>query len=1249
MNSQRFGAKKVFHDGLKKAAPLFGAALGMFLFCFSTLSQGNAGRILGSITDQSGGAVAGAVVSVTDVQRGVPRSLIANESGEYNAPNLLPGTYSIRAEFKGFKTVERQNIVLETGQDIRVDLQLPPGEMTQTVTVTEALPLVETTNAELGGTIQSQIIDNLPMNGRNFENLLVLRPGVTIYPGGGLWSQSTNGMRPHDNVYLVNGVNSNDPWMGQSVMNGGASQGDSGTMLPVDAIDEFKTEENPRAEYGWKPGAVINVGIKSGTNSFHGTAYAYGRDHAWDARNYFNPPPNPVTPLGLEQFGATFGGPVLKNKLFFFLNYEDQRYTVGTGRIVEAPVTSGPNASVYSNGGVVGLIGACNAALANGGLTALSAQMAGLSFTADPGKATATNPAVNCKPLANYPGLFPVNDGNNSLGPNWFVPGFSDNNQIDAGLAKIDYHLSDHHSISGSYFISPGNGLFHGANPVSQLGLLQHLRAQDFAGNWTWTPNSTWVNEVRVGYAHYYQTFFSPDHTDDPANYSYNGSTYHIYTGQTDPINFGFPGLSFNNQTNLAKFGMSGGFVKIVGPDSQLTILDHISYLRGKHAFKFGGDFVENRSDTFVTANTKGPVRFDNLQTFFTGVPNLAQILVGQFARHLSTNWYAGFVQDDWHIKTRLIVNLGVRYELGTVQKERHNLMGNFDPSSPTGLVQVGLQTAHPYHGDHNNFSPRLGLAWDIFGNGKTVLRAGASILYEQLTYDVFQGVGNTLGLRTVPTGANLYDASGNKLASPGTIIVQNTTFNGAGLTGNAPGDIAFQWANNGPNTPLYSAAVPTCGTGNAVPGLVFTPQPCNVLGVDPNVRTPYVSNWNLDIQRAITSNLSLSVAYVGNHGTKLIGITDRNQQAPATYQNVANGVGTVTVGAGYTPAILALCAATPTKTNCRPNSTLEQNARPFNSKFPYLSYIDWMSNNDISNYDALQAVLTQRTSHGLSFTAGYTYSHALADASDSFGTGLKVPIDSTKTHQLLYTNTDFDIRQRFTLSGNYALPGRKSPLQLLEGWAINAVATIQTGTPWGVIDTTTDFSGTGEFNNPATSMGEQWDFFGNPKDFLSVHGLTPGADNPVGGIPYFAGTSNAGCLAKSTAMGPLAVASLTNLGCFAKGGSLLVPPPYGTTGSMGRGIFRDHGYRNLDMSVMKAFKFKERLSAQFRAEFFNVLNHPDFTNPFGGPGGGNGNVNPSLGPTFGYIAATPDVQTANPVLGAGGSRAIQLGLKLTY
>src|SRR4051812_22413472 len=259
-------------------------SIGIFLVSLPAFSQGNAGRILGSVVDPSGGAMQGAMVTITDTSRGTTRALTTDASGEYNAPNLIPGTYKVHAESKGFKAAERQNIILEVNQELRVDLTLQPGEQTETITVTEQLPLIETTNAELGGTLQNAVINNLPLNGRNFENLLTLRPGVTIYPGGGGWTQSTNGIRAHDNVYMVDGVNSNDPWMAQSIMNAAMAGGDAGTILPIDAIDEFKTEINPRAQYGWKPGAVVNVGIKSGTNALHGSAYAYGRDGSWDAR-----------------------------------------------------------------------------------------------------------------------------------------------------------------------------------------------------------------------------------------------------------------------------------------------------------------------------------------------------------------------------------------------------------------------------------------------------------------------------------------------------------------------------------------------------------------------------------------------------------------------------------------------------------------------------------------------------------------------------------------------------------------------------------------------------------------------------------------------------------------------------------------------------------------------------------------------------------------------------------------------------
>src|ERR1700722_12077110 len=243
-----------------------GWLLGVFVLASVTLlaslpafSQGNAGRILGGVADQSGGAMAGATVTVIDTQRNTTRTLTADDSGEYNAPNLLPSTYTVRAEAKGFKTAERSGILLEINKDLRVDLTLQPGEQTEKITVTEALPMVETTNAELGGTLQSEIIADLPMNGRNFANLLQLRPGVTIYPGGSGWTQSTNGQRAHDNVYLFEGVNGSDPWMAHPIITAVMAGGDADTLLSIDAIDEFKTEENPRAEYGWKPGAIVNV------------------------------------------------------------------------------------------------------------------------------------------------------------------------------------------------------------------------------------------------------------------------------------------------------------------------------------------------------------------------------------------------------------------------------------------------------------------------------------------------------------------------------------------------------------------------------------------------------------------------------------------------------------------------------------------------------------------------------------------------------------------------------------------------------------------------------------------------------------------------------------------------------------------------------------------------------------------------------------------------------------------------------
>ncbi len=1255
----------------KKALQVLGVTFAVLLLCLPAFSQGTAGRILGTVSDQTGGAMTGATVIVTDVDRNVMRTLTTGSSGEYNAPNLLPGTYKVRAEAKGFKATERQNVILEVSGELRIDLAMQPGEVSQTITVTEQIPLVETTNAELGGTLQSEIIDTIPLNGRNFVNLLQLRPGVTIYPGGSGWTQSANGQRPHDNVYMVNGIMASDPWMGQSIFNANMAAGDAGTIMPVDAIDEFKTEENPRAEYGWKPGAIVNVGIKSGTNSIHGSAYAYGRDTAFDARNYFNPTtgPNPTKqPVALEQFGGTLGGPIKKDKLFYFANFESQRYSIGNPASIHTPSQAA-------------LMAACQNALANGAplsgssgaLAPLSASLAGLTNTCaiDPAKTTKDPGGLA------FQGLFPVNDGSN--GGN-VLTDLTSNNTVNGGLGKVDYHPSDKHQLEGMYFISQGDNVAVDSPPseVSNSWIsAQHARSQAASGDWTWTPNSTLVNEVRVGYAHYYQTFFGNDASQNAASYNFNGQTYEIPTGITDPIRGGAPGIRFRGFYSYPSNGIGVGWPKIVGPDGVTEFLDHVSLVRGKHAFKFGGEIILTQSTTNVTANAKGQIRFTNLTQFFEGNIRQGALFLGNAVRHLNNQGYAGFLQDDWRVTPRLTVNLGVRYELNTVVHEKDGLMGNFDPIR--GLVQ----TNDPYHGDHNNFSPRVGFAWDVRGNGKTVIRAGAGILYEQVSFDVFNGVGNLLGLRTFPTGLPLYNAGSTTTPLPlnGNIQLQALTFaQGSPFVG-LNGTISTAWQNFDPSKPasgqttLFSSVLnqQACGDGVKTPdGFLTAPSPCEVYGVNPNIRTPYVNNWNIDIQRAITNNLSLDIGYVGNHGSKLLGKLNINQPPPGT---------------GWTGAAIQAChdsandidpdtgAPTPYD-NCNPDSGAEQAAQPFtapcakavnigpqgvtptngsggpfnpsNSCFSFLNYITMIHNIYNSNYDGMQVTLTGRNFHGLSFTSGYTFSHALGMASDQ-GTAANFPAPTNSygnLRQQLYANTDFDIRHRFTLSLNYAIPGKKGFGQLLEGWSVNSIVMIQSGLPWGLTDGSDDFSGTNAAGSQAQNLGEQWNFFGNASDFTPVHGFTDN-NGGTGGLPYFAGTSNSDCLAKATSMGEMAVASLTNLGCYAVGNSILIPPAFGSYGTTAQNLWRDAGFKNWDMSVSKLFTIKERLKAQVRVEIFNVLNHPHFSNPSGGPGGGIGD--PSGGPPFGASNLTPDTYSSNPQLGSGGARAMQLGLKLSF
>ncbi len=1163
-------------------------------------AQSTAGRVLGRVTDQSGASVAGANLVVTDTQRGTSRPITTDASGDYVAPDLIPGIYKIHVEAKGFKSVERPAVTVEVATDVRADFTLQPGNVSEVVTVSEEVPLLNTTSSTLGGTLSNKEINDLPLNGRNYENLLQLRPGVVRYPGGGFSTTSSNGLRAEDNAYLVDGLFNSEPFSGQSIINGAGIAGDSATILPVDAIQEFNVQQSPEAEYGWKPGTIVNVGLKSGTNKLHGSAYAFGRDTPFDARNYFNcdsttscPPgitPAPKNPRNVEQFGGTGGGAIIKDKLFYFGAYEGQRYTVGNSGYLSTWATiplpspmTGTTCTALTSGDCANSIPDAIADVYAQGLTVspVSLQIAGCTF--------APPNTVNCNGKG-----FPTNAG----GGTTIAYGLQNNVSSDNAVGKVDYQANERSTFSSIYFFGNNSGTVADASEIQPQWLtLIHTRAQVFGENWTYVPNPNWVNEARFGYNRLYQPTFTDDH-NVPA------SSYGLDTGVTNPLYGGLPRI------NIAPYYIFpqelGGFnwPKVQGPDTRVQFIDHLSYIRGKHAIKFGGELHRDEFTGGAYGGVRGRIKFGlggqttavgGIEDFFGGFSSHAQLLVGDPTRNIHDWGYAGFLQDDWRVGKTLTVNLGIRYEVNTVIKEAHNLLGNFSPTA--GLEQVGMQIKSPYNGDHTDFAPRIGFAWDTTGNGRTVVRGGFGLMYETLNWESFLALENSYGLSTVPTGA-IIDAGGD--TAGGTIAVGTETFSGSNP---AAGGINWDPAVTGVAGTVFPTTPLNCFL-----------NPCNMMGVDPDLKTPYVLNWTFNIQHSFTPGLSLEVGYVGDHGQRLAGIRDINQVDPNSPAEIACG-------------------------HC------EQNGRPFFGQFPYLAQIYQMGNIYRSNYDGLQATLTSRNYHGLSMVAGYTYSHALdmVGANWDFGQGNGLPTDSTH-YQREYASSDFDMRQRLTVSLTYLVPGRDGAAQMLKGWQVNSIITLNGAQPWGVMDAGDDISQTGE-------LVDRWDFTGNPKDFKPT----------TTGIPFFAGTGvptaptgNSACNAAAqnvdggVAGGPTST-ELSALGCFAEGNALIIPPALGTEGTMGRNIFRDTGFRDVDLSIAKNFKWGERFGAQFRVEFFNIFNHPSFANPFGGQNGW-GHNDPSGGPgVFGCSCATPDVAASNPVIGSGGSRATQLGLKLTF
>ncbi len=1088
------------------------------------------GSINGAVTDATGAIIPGATVVITNVAQGTSRTLTTNGAGEYTAPNLEPGLYTITATAQNFGKTEVPNIRVEVARAIRQDIKLSTGTVTESVTVNEQSPVVDTTNDVLQGTFNNEAIVSLPLQGRDFENLVTLQPGIQRTPGGGFLSVTSNGNRFEDNNYIVDGIDDNDAYYGETVINAAGVQGTPATHLPIDAIQEFNVQESPEAEYGFKPGAIIQLGLKSGTNALHGTAYYFHRNAAFDARNYYNPTPAPTSALILHQYGGSLGGPVVKDKLFFFANYEGVRDKVGNPLDLQTPLTTSVGDPTVS---LPDAIAACTA-------------------------------AGTCNPLSlQIAQFFPAN----TTGSTTRAFDFNNTNREDNGVAKLDYHLNEKNTISGRYVVGDSIQTEEDFNVLNPMFLSSAVtNAQVLGATWSYTPNSAIVNQLRFGYNRFWQQIVSND-SNHPASF------YGINTGVTNPVNYGFPEITFSK---FERLGGNPAWPLLTTPNSTYQINDAVSWTLGKHSLHFGGEYRTGSSDNLRDRFGKGRIRFRSLEDFVTGNYRDGEVFVGNSQRSISQSSFGAFVQDEWRATPKLSISSGLRYDLTLPIHEAHDLLGNFDPT--VGIEQVGQNISQPYNTNHLNFSPRLGVAYDVFGNGKTVLRAGGGIIYEipHISLYVGQNGADATGLNNIPTQAF---GVGNIVSGPTTLQDLNYT-----LAGPVFG-----------STPTSSL---TCDVNT----------PCAILAVARNIKTPYVANWNFNIQQAFSNTTTLQVAYVGNRGIHLYSLRDINQNQYALDVN-----GDYQSGRPYA------------QPNC--GSTC----------YPGLSYVDYLENRDNSIYQGLQVTLTQRPRSGLNFVAGYTFAHAIDQATDNRSITWEDPTNGT----LERGNGATDIRHRFTLAMNYSVPRFQHFDKLIGGWQMNTIVTLESGEPQDYYDGNDYISG----NDEGT---DRWNLFGDPKA-LSWSKL---------GVPYYDPTTfaddgnghatagNAACIAHAS------ISQLETYGCYAVGNNVLTPPDNGTFGNTRRNSFIGPHFYNVDFSLNKTFKVSERFGLQLRGEVFNLLNHPNFAginDDVSNPGCSSPDGVSACHSLLGQPNYTPDVAASNPVVGSGGSRHIQVGLKLTF
>jgi len=1250
-------------------------------------AQVDEGSITGTVTDTSGAVVPGAHVTLLNTEQGLTIETISNGSGSYSFSPVRIGHFSITVTAKGFEKTTQENVQVAVSQNVLVNVQLRPGAATETVEVTEAPPTLQTEDASVGQVVSEHTVDSLPLNGRNFTFLAQLGAGMQTPQAdtrgnAASGAFSANGLRPAQNNYLLDGIDNNSNAV--DFLNGT----NFSVLPPVDAIQEFQVQTGDySAEQGRAAGAVMNVTVKSGTNSFHGDVWEYFRNDKLDAADWFEDNEGIAKgELRLNQFGATAGGPIWKNKFFFFGDYEGKRRVQGnTSGAVSVPTpterTSGytdmtdilaanagssPRTDALGRSIPVGVVmdPATTRSVTAGVLdqpTGIVAATTG--YVRDPfgyntclstGRMAPTLAA--CSGLNTIPGgdvdqnavkllnLFPAPSknaltSNFESSPNLYEHSNTWDTREDFNPSQKDQVFVRFSYVDDPQYIpGPFGGIADGGS--FQQGI-QTLHSDQAAAAYThvFTPNT--INVARGGFNHLHTTRFGPVGTQMgiPAQYNIQGIPQL-------PENGGLPGFTFGGLANLG----SNNFLPSDEVSQTLQVTDDFTKIYGKHSFKMGVEFQHVKFQTLQPAYSHGQFDYNGS---FTDVPNLNSSTTGiaQFlippaadtsnwegetipssaavnfsggsdqvqASNISTtydqrNYFSTYLQDDFKVSPKLTFNLGLRYDYFGPIGESNGGQANFVPygppdNTPEYLIPASGKDVRTLSNNSTSLPAGFGFTNLLAKDGITLVQ----------TNKYGNGLVQTQKTNFSPRFGVAYQVTPKLVARAGYGIFYNSFENqgyGPNIGENYPFVYNFNYVARGSQSEVapVSSGTPFSGctpTGAATfesmySCISFTPAAVDASGLSLeglqfNYQTPLTQSANATLQYSLTHSLSAQVSYVITHG-----------------EHLQAGIGSNNVS--------ALWPAGHSTTDAAPNNEI-----PFPDFSEGQSYQATLGT---STYNGLQTKLEQQFSNGLSYLFAYTYSKTLSDAGDLLNGGssggYRAPSVVGYGPSFDRGLADFDLRQVLHFSGGYQLPfGKDKPLlrdiggignAVVGGWSVNWIVTLQGGQPMtmGCPSGTTAGTGCDDLNVPGQSQK------------LGIHIDSHGLPNWFGNPAAF----NQPCETQGTANN-LSFIPGTPAGCDATPGTQVLGG-YNTTST-------GPGFHRLDFSTFKAFQLSERFSLLFRAEFFNILNHPNFNAPgFGGNGVVSiANSTNFTNSNFGEIGSTRDAPF--------DPRQIQFALKLYY